>query len=49
MQQTMLNVPAVAYPALFGVFVAATSWAAAIFVVALFPLAGWQVLRPLPG
>jgi sugar phosphate permease len=47
MQQTLLNVPAVAYPALFGVLVASTSWAAAIFVVALFPLAGRQVLRPL--
>jgi len=48
MQQTMLNVPAVAYPSLFGVLVAATSWSVAIFVVALFPLAGRQVLRPLP-
>jgi MFS family permease len=47
MQQTLLNAPAVAYPSLFGVLVAATSWSAAIFAVALFPLAGWQVLRPL--
>jgi MFS family permease len=47
MQQTLLNVPAVAYPSLFGVLVAASSWSAAIFAVALFPLAGWQVLRPL--
>jgi MFS family permease len=47
MQQTLLNVPAVAYPSLFGVLVAATSWSAAIFAVALFPLAGRQVLRPL--
>ncbi|HEV8460682.1 MAG TPA: MFS transporter [Gaiellaceae bacterium] len=47
MQQTLLNVPAVAYPSLFGVLVAASSWSAAIFAVALLPLAGWQVLRPL--
>ena len=47
MQQTLLNLPAVAYPSLFGVLVAATSWSAAILAVALFPLAGRQVLRPL--
>jgi sugar phosphate permease len=47
LQQTFLNLPGAAYPALFGVLVAATSWRAAFFAVALFPLAGWRVLRPL--
>jgi len=47
MQQTFLNLPGAAYPALFGALVAATSWRAAFFAVALFPLAGWRVLRPL--
>ena len=49
LQQTFLNLPGAAYPALFGVLVAATSWRAAFFAVALFPLAGWRVLRALPG
>jgi sugar phosphate permease len=49
MQQTLLNVPGAAYPALFGAFVAATSWRAAFAAVALFPLAGRHVLRALPG
>jgi sugar phosphate permease len=47
MQQTFLNLPGAAYPALFGALVAATSWRDAFFACALFPLAGWQVLRPL--
>jgi sugar phosphate permease len=47
LQQTFLNLPGAAYPALFGALVAATSWRAAFFAVALFPLAGWRVLRPL--
>jgi sugar phosphate permease len=45
LQQTLLNLPGSVYPALFGVFVAATSWRLAFFAVALFPLAGWRVLR----
>jgi hypothetical protein len=47
MQQTFLNLPGAAYPALFGALVAATSWRDAFFACALFPLAGWRVLRPL--
>jgi sugar phosphate permease len=47
LQQTLLNAPGAAYPALFGALVAATSWRFAFFAVALFPLAGWQVLRGL--
>jgi sugar phosphate permease len=46
-QQTFLNLPGAAYPALFGALVAATSWRVAFLAVALFPLAGWRVLRPL--
>lgn len=49
MQQTLLNLPAAAYPGLFGVLVAATSWRVALLAVALFPLGGWRVLRGLPG
>jgi sugar phosphate permease len=47
LQQTVLNVPGAAYPGLFGAFVAVTSWRAGYAVVALFPLAGWRVLRAL--
>jgi hypothetical protein len=47
LQQTLLNAPGAAYPALFGALVAATSWRVAFLVVAIFPLAGWQVLRGL--
>ena len=47
LQQTFLNLPGAAYPALFGALVTATSWRGAFFAVALFPLAGWRVLRPL--
>jgi sugar phosphate permease len=47
LQQTFLNVPGAAYPALFGALIAASSWRAGFFVVALFPLAGRRVLRPL--
>jgi sugar phosphate permease len=47
LQQTLLNLPGAAYPALFGALVAATSWRLAFFAVALFPLAGWQVLGGL--
>jgi sugar phosphate permease len=49
LQQTLLNLPGAAYPALFGVLVATTSWEVAFVGVALFPLVGWRVLRPLPG
>ena len=47
LQQTVLNVPGAAYPGLFGAFVAATTWRVGFAVVALFPLAGWRVLRAL--
>jgi sugar phosphate permease len=47
LQQTFLNLPGAAYPALFGAFVALTSWRAAFLAVAVFPIAGWRVLRPL--
>jgi sugar phosphate permease len=49
LQQTLLNVPGAAYPGLFGLLVAATSWRVGFAAVALFPLLGWRVLRPLPG
>ena len=49
LQQTLLNLPSTTYPGLFGALVAATSWYAGFGVVALFPLAGWFVLRALPG
>jgi sugar phosphate permease len=47
LQQTVLNIPGAAYPALFGALVAATTWRVGYAVVALFPLAGWRVLRAL--
>jgi sugar phosphate permease len=47
LQQTLLNIPGAAYPGLFGALVAATSWRVGYAVVALFPLAGWRVLRAL--
>lgn len=47
LQQTLLNLPSTTYPGLFGALVAATSWYAGFGVVALFPLAGWVVLRAL--
>ena len=49
LQQTVLNLPSTTYPGLFGALVAATSWHVGFGVVALFPLAGWAVLRALPG
>jgi sugar phosphate permease len=48
LQQTVLNLPGAAYPALFGL-VAESSWRLAFFGVALFPLAGWRVLQALPA
>jgi len=49
LQQTLLNGPGAAYPGLFGALVATSSWRVGFAVVALFPLAGWRVLRALPG
>ncbi|MGH3003754.1 MAG: MFS transporter, partial [Gaiellaceae bacterium] len=48
LQQTLLNLPGAAYPGLFGLLVAATSWRAGFAAVALFPLVGRRVLRGLP-
>jgi sugar phosphate permease len=49
LQQTVLNGPAAAYPALFGALVAVSSWHVGFAVLAVFPLVGWRVLRALPG
>ena len=50
LQQSILNGSGTLYPPLFGVLVAATSWRwGFLAVIALFPLAGWRVLRALPG
>jgi sugar phosphate permease len=49
LQQTVLNLPSTTYPGLFGALVAASSWHVGFAVVAVFPLAGWLVLRALPG
>ena len=49
LQQSILNGSGTFYPPLFGVLVAATSWRWGFLAVALFPLAGWRVLRALPG
>jgi sugar phosphate permease len=46
-QQTALSVFAMFTPVAFASFVEATSWRAAFAVLALSPLAGWLVLRPL--
>ena len=48
LQQTVLNVPGAVYPGLFGALVGASSWTVGFAVIALFPLAGWRVLRALP-
>jgi hypothetical protein len=47
LQQTLLNAPGAAYPALFGALVAATSWRVGFLAVAAFPLVGWRVLGTL--
>jgi sugar phosphate permease len=49
LQQSILNGSGSLYPPLFGVLVAATTWRWGFLAVALFPLAGWRVLRALPG
>jgi MFS family permease len=48
-QQTVLSAVGVAAPVLFAATVSEASWAAAFLLAALFPLAGWFVLRPLRG
>ncbi len=49
LQQTLLAATGAVYPALFGILVASTSWAWALALLALLPLAAFQVLRALPG
>ena len=44
-QQTMLAVSGSVLPVAFGWFVSAASWRAGFAVSALFPLAGWRLLR----
>lgn len=46
-QQTVLSLVAVATPLAFAGVVSAGSWTLAYGLAALFPLAGWFVLRPL--
>jgi sugar phosphate permease len=46
-QQTVLSAIGVAAPVLFAATVSGASWTAAFLVSALFPLAGWRLLRPL--
>jgi sugar phosphate permease len=48
-QQTALAVSGAVLPIAFGGLVAATSWRTGFAVSAVFPLAGWLVLRALPG
>jgi sugar phosphate permease len=48
-QQTALAVSGSALPIAFGWFVAATSWRTGFALSAAFPLAGWLVLRSVPG
>ena len=47
LQQTVLNLPGTFYPGLFGLLVGLTSWRVGFAAVAVFPLAGRAVLRPL--
>jgi sugar phosphate permease len=47
-QQTALSVFVMVAPVAFAALVEATSWRAAFALLALSPLAGWLVLRPLP-
>jgi hypothetical protein len=49
LQQTLLNGPSAVYPGAFGALVSVTSWPVGFFAVAVLPLAGWRVLRALPG
>jgi sugar phosphate permease len=47
LQQTVLYSLAVAAPVAFAATVSASTWAVAFVLAALFPLVGWQALRPL--
>ena len=48
-QQSVLSGIGIAAPVLFAATVSGASWAAALALAALFPLAGWWGLRPLRG
>jgi sugar phosphate permease len=47
LQGTILRLPQAGVAVLFGLLVTATSWAAAFAALAVLPLAGWLLLRPL--
>ena len=49
LQQTMLAAAGSVMPVAFGAFVGGTSWRAGFAVSALFPLAGWSILRGIRG
>ena len=49
LQNTVVSMLGAAASPLFGALVDATSWQLAYLLVALAPLAGWWVLRPLVG
>ncbi len=49
MQNTLVSVIGAFAAPLFGVLVDATSWQAAYLAIAVAPLAGWWILRPLEG
>lgn len=49
LQQTALAISGAAFPVLFGVLVAATSWRTGFALVAVFPLIGWRLLASVPG
>jgi hypothetical protein len=49
LQGTILRLPQAGVVVLFGVLVAASSWAVAFAMLAALPLAGWLLLRPLEG
>jgi sugar phosphate permease len=48
LQQTALAISGAVLPIAFGAFVAASSWRVGFAVSAVFPLAGWWVLRGVP-
>ncbi len=48
-QQTMLSATGAAVPPAFALGVSVGSWSAAFAFAAVFPLAGWWLLRPLTG
>jgi sugar phosphate permease len=49
MQQTALAIAGAVFPIAFGAFVGGTSWRLGFAVSAVFPLAGWRLLRGVPG